>query len=296
MADSADRAEGAGAFRLSGAAADAPPEQSEPQPPRRALCYAHRGARAYLPENTLPAFELAFALGADGIECDVQRSADGRLVIIHDATVNRTTNGIGPVASYSFAALRALNAGRPMRIPTQVPSLEETLDLVRARGGLLNLEIKGASIPDSMATAEAVEPMLRTLDADMRARLLVSSFEHPALALLKERLPWLRVGALYGEREWRQQDLLAPALSLGAEAIHPGLSLVTPALVARAHEAGLRVNVWTANLRRTIRSLLFAGVDGIFSDYPERVVIVRARLAAVRAASPPRPEGPHLAG
>jgi glycerophosphoryl diester phosphodiesterase len=273
-------------------------EHAEARPAPRALCYAHRGARAYLPENTLPAFALAFALGADGIECDVQRSADGRLVIIHDATVNRTTNGMGPVDSYSFATLRTLNAGRAMRIPTQVPSLEETLDLVRARGGLLNLEIKGASIPDAVATAVATEPLLRALDTEMRTRVLVSSFELPAVALLKERLPWLRVGALYREREWRQQDVIAPALVLGAEAIHPGLSLVTPALVVRAHAAGLRVNVWTANLRRTIRALLLVGVDGIFSDYPDRVVVARARLAALGAAarSYPAPPPPSSTG
>ncbi len=249
--------------------------------PRRALCYAHRGARAYLPENTLPAFSLAYDLGADGIECDVQRTSDGHLVIIHDDTVNRTTSGVGLVSAYSFDELRSLDAGRYKGIPAQVPTLEETLALVRARGGLLNLEIKGASIAESVETAEAVEPMLQALDDDMRARLLVSSFAHPAVQLLKERLPWLRIAALYGEREWRGHDMIAPALAMGAEAIHPGLSLVTRALVRDAHEAGLRVNVWTANPYPTIRRLILLGADGIFSDYPERVVIVRARLAAL---------------
>jgi glycerophosphoryl diester phosphodiesterase len=255
---------------------------SEPSPlPRRALCYAHRGARAYLPENTLPAFSLAYDLGADGIECDVQRTRDGRLVIIHDDTVDRTTDGSGPVSAYSFDALRSLDAGRYRGIPAQVPTLDETLALVRARGGLLNLEIKGTSIPESLETAEAAEPALRALDDDMRARLLVSSFEHPAIRPLKDRLSWLRIAALYGEWEWRGRDMITPALEMGAEAIHPRLTLVTRALVRQAHEAGLRVNVWTANRYPTIRRLMQLGVDGIFSDYPERVVIVRARLAAL---------------
>jgi glycerophosphoryl diester phosphodiesterase len=135
--------------------------------------------------------------------------------------------------------------------------------------------------------AEATEPVLRGLDATLRERVLVSSFEHPAVRLLKERLPWLRIAALYGGREWRWQGMLGPALDMGAEAIHPGLRLVTPELIQRAHAAGLRVNVWTANLYPTIRRLIHLGVDGIFSDYPERVVIVRARLAARRRGASP---------
>lgn len=243
---------------------------------RSAVCYAHRGARAYAPENTLLAFELAFDVGAEAIECDVQRSRDGQLVILHDGTVNRTTNGAGLVAQLSFEELRALDAGRAARLPQRIPTLDETLALVRRRGGSINLEIKGESVEESVATAEAVEPALRGLDEGFRARVLVSSFEHPAVRLLKERLPWLRVGALYGGRTWRRRDMLAPALDMGAEAIHPGAGLVTADLVRRAHDAGLGVNVWTANRWNTIRRLIEWGVDGIFSDYPERVVIARA--------------------
>jgi len=261
---------------------------------RRVVCYAHRGARAYMPENTLLAFDLAFDLGADAIECDVQRTSDGRLVIFHDGTVTRTTNGVGFVSAHSFEAIRALDAGWRERIPARVPTLEEALELARARGGHLNLEIKGESLPDALGTAEAVASALRGLDEGPRARVLVSSFELPAVGLLKERLPWLRVAALYGGRQWRRDDMIAPALAIGAEAIHPGLNAVTRANVRRAHEAGLRVNVYTANLWRTIRALIALGVDGIFSDYPERVVIARARLAAhAPTASPGRRHAEH---
>lgn len=247
---------------------------------RRVLCYAHRGARAHAPENTLLAFTLAFDLGADAIECDVQSSRDGALVILHDGALERTTNGSGFVAQRSLAELRALDAGRRWRIPQRIPTLEETLALVRARGGALNLEIKGESEHEAIGTAEAVEPVLRRLEEPLRARLLVSSFTLPAVRALKERLPWLRVAALYGGREWRRQDLLAPALALGVEAIHPAVELVTPALIRRAHAAGLCVNVWTANRRLTIARLLAWGADGLFSDYPERVVIARALATA----------------
>jgi glycerophosphoryl diester phosphodiesterase len=247
--------------------------------PRQVICYAHRGARGHAPENTLLAFDLAFDLGAEAIECDVQRSRDGELVIIHDGTVNRTTNGVGAVAALSFADLRALDAGRVWRIPQRIPTLAETLDLVRRRGGTLNLEIKGESVEESVGTAEAVEPVLRALEEPLRARLLVSSFAHPAVALLKERLPWLRVATLYSGREWQKADMLAPALAMGAKAIHPGVGGATAELVTRAPDAGLRVNVWTANRSTTIRKLIAWGVDGLFSDYPERVIITRAQLA-----------------
>ena len=122
--------------------------------------------------------------------------------------------------------------------------------------------------------------MLHALEEPLRARLLVSSFEHPAVALLKERLPWLRVAALYSGREWQKRDMLAPALALGAEAIHPSVGLTTAELVTQAHAAGLRVNVWTANRLATIRKLIAWGVDGLFSDYPERVIIARAQMVA----------------
>ncbi len=252
-------------------------QHGAPASQRRVMCYAHRGARAYAPENTLLAFALAFDLGAEAIECDVQRSRDGTLVIIHDGTVDRTTTGAGYVAEHRFAELRTLDAGTRWGMPQRVPTLEETLALVRERGAVINLEIKGESLKEAVGTAEAVEAVLRTLDVSFRRRVLVSSFEHPALLLLKERLPWLRIGMLYGD-EWRGKDLLAPALALGAEAIHPGTSLVSRELIRRAHDVGLHVNVWTVNRRSRIHQLITWDVDGIFSDYPERVIIARAQL------------------
>jgi glycerophosphoryl diester phosphodiesterase len=255
---------------------------------RRVVCYAHRGARGHAPENTLLAFALAFDLGADAIECDVQRSRDGQLVIIHDGTVDRTTGGSGLVAAQTLAELRALDAGRRWGIPQRIPTLDETLALVRARGGI-NLEIKGESIEQAVDTARAVEPALRALDVEFRARVLVSSFAHPAIRLLKERLPWLRMGALYGGTDWKRRDMLSPALEMGAEAVHPGVGLVSRELIAAAHAAGLRVNVWTANRWAVIRRLLELEVDGIFSDYPERIVIARAQMSAALPGQPGHP-------
>lgn len=242
------------------------------QAPKPLFAYAHRGARAHAPENTLLAFALAFDLGADAIECDVQLTADGGLVIIHDDTLQRTTNGRGPVATRTLAELRALDAGLGQRLPT----LDETLALCAARDRGVNLEVKAENAAAALATVAALEPALVGLDAARRARTLVSSFDLPALAELKRRLPWLRVATLHGGRAWRRRDLLALALEMGAEAVHPGANLVSAALVERAHQHGLRVNVWTANRWATLRQLLAWGVDGVFSDYPERAVITRA--------------------
>lgn len=240
---------------------------------KHVMGFAHRGARRYAPENTLMAFDLAFDLGADAIECDVQRSRDGALVIIHDGSVNRTTNGWGLVSAMDLDQLRRLNAGARWNMDQRIPTLDETLDLVRRRGGAINLEIKAESQAEALTTAEAVLPVLAALDDDFRSRVLVSSFELSAVALIKRRMPGIRVAALYSGREWRRKDMIAPALEIGAEAIHPGVSLVSEALVTRAHAAGLRVNVWTANRVAVIAGLLSCGVDGIFSDYPERVII-----------------------
>lgn len=238
----------------------------------RLMIFAHRGARAHAPENTLLAFRLGYALGADAFECDVQLTADGRLVVMHDGRLNRTTNGKGPVAARTLAELRELDAGRGERIPT----LDEVLGLARAYGRGVNLEIKAETEAAARATAEALAPTLEALEPEMRPLVQVSSFELGALPGLKQRLGWLRVATLHGGRQWRRRDMLAPALAMGAEAINPGTNLVTTELVRRAHEHGLRVQVWTANRWSTLRALLALGVDGVFCDYPERAVISRA--------------------
>ncbi|HEU0027210.1 MAG TPA: glycerophosphodiester phosphodiesterase family protein [Ktedonobacterales bacterium] len=244
------------------------------------ICYGHRGARGHAPENTLLAFDLAFDLGAEGIECDAQLSADGRVVIIHDNTVNRTTNGRGLVSAMTLEELRSLDAGRLLRLPQRIPTLEETLALVRRRGGLLNLELKADSDDEAVAVAEAVAPILNALPPDdqLRAGLLLSSFNLPAVTRMRALAPWARTAALYGGRAWTRATMIETALKLGVQAIHPHPRILTEDTAHAAHEEGLRVNVWTANRLTTIRQLIAWGVDGVFSDFPERVVIAR-RLA-----------------
>ncbi|HEY7984259.1 MAG TPA: glycerophosphodiester phosphodiesterase family protein, partial [Ktedonobacterales bacterium] len=154
--------------------------------------FGHRGARAHAPENTLLAFDLAFALGADGIECDVQLTADGVLVVIHDATLDRTTSGRGPVARATLAELRELDAGRGQRIPL----LAETLDLCQRAGRQVNLEVKAETVAGALATAEALATQLEARGRAAGADVVVSSFALEAVAAIKRRLPWLRVATL----------------------------------------------------------------------------------------------------
>lgn len=261
------------------------PRTLTPQTPANPICFGHRGARGHAPENTLLAFDLAFDLGADGVECDAQISADGKVVIIHDSTVNRTTNGRGKVTDLSFEELRALDAGRLMRIPQRIPTLEETLALVWRRGGRLNVELKADTEQDAIAVAEAVAPILNAIPASdhLRDCILISSFKLASLTRMRKLTPWARLGALYGGRGWTRTTMIETARKLGVDAIHPHPRIVTDETVRAAHDAGLSVNVWTANRLATIRQLLAWGVDGVFTDFPERVVTLR-RLASVPGA------------
>lgn len=223
------------------------------------LCIAHRGAMGHAPENTLLAVERALALGAPWLEVDVQL-ADGQLVVIHDRRLERTTNGHGRVVDQSFAYLRSLEAGAGQRIPT----LAEVFALVNRRAGL-NVELKG------LGTAL---PVARLLQEQFKngwpsEQIWVSSFNHPELLLLKQQLPAVRLGVLlYGI----PLDYAACGERLGAYSVNPGLDFVSPELVADAHRRGLKVFVYTVDEPDDLAQMQALGVDGVFSNYPERVL------------------------
>jgi len=225
----------------------------------------------------MESFCRAFDMGADGIECDVQRTRDGFLVIVHDGTVDRTTDGTGYVADMTLAELRALHIRGDARHRMCIPLLDEVLGLVVSGERFVNLEIKGESALETYATARATAAKLAALPEHMRARLLVSSFEHTALPIIQQNVPDIRVAPLCGT-EWRARDMIGRARQLGATAIHPAVKLVTGDLVARAHNAGVQVNVWTANQQSTLRHLLRLGVDAVFTDYPDRAIGLRDSL------------------
>jgi glycerophosphoryl diester phosphodiesterase len=227
----------------------------------RPLVIAHRGASAYRPENTLPAYELAVAQRADMIEVDLHRSRDGAAVVVHDAELERI-GGRGEVADASLAEIRRLDAGGGHPVPT----LDELLDGFGARIPF-NLELKQSS-----RGAYAGLPALALEGVRRRGLLggtLFSSFYDPVLAELRALEPAARIALLLSRRA--PQGWVARAHALGAEAVNPELPLVDPDFVARAHGEGLAVYVFTVDPREEMERLLALGVDGLFTNVPDRM-------------------------
>jgi glycerophosphoryl diester phosphodiesterase len=241
------------------------------------LRIGHRGAAAECPENTLASFARAVELGVDMIECDLQLTGDGHVVIFHDWTLERTTNGSGVVRELSLDAIRRLDAGswRNARFDGErVPTLDETLDQVLP-SAQLNLELKcHGPRSDARALAEAaVAAVARRGAFD---RIVFSSFDGACLEELRAVSPEARIGVL-----WNDAKLLpafARADRVSAMALHPRAGTVTPAVIAEAHDRGLRVYVWTVNPLDEILRLVRDGVDGVISDHPERLVEARDLL------------------
>jgi glycerophosphoryl diester phosphodiesterase len=226
------------------------------------LGVAHRGASREAPENTLAAFRRALDAGAAAVECDVQRTRDRGLVVIHDQTVDRTTDGRGPVAALTFAEIRRLDAGRwfdPAFAGERVPSLDEVLDLVRGRA-LVLLEIKNGPMFYEGIEAQIAEALGRhgMIDA-----ALVMSFDHPAVRTMRGAAPEVATGIIYNAR---LVDVAAGARAAGADAACPWWGLVTPGVVADAHDAGLGVFPWTIDEEPAMRRCLAWGVDGVTSN------------------------------
>lgn len=232
------------------------------RPRGRALAIAHRGASREAPENTLAAFRRALDAGAPAIECDVQRTRDGRLVVIHDQTVDRTTDGRGAVAALTFEEIRRLDAGGwfgPAFAGERVPSLDEVLDLVRGRAFAL-LEIKNGPMFYEGIEAQVADALRR---GGMSDAVLVMSFDHPAVRTVRAAAPEVATAIIYSGR---LLDAAGAARAADADALCPGWGLVTGGVVADAHDAGLGVFPWTIDKEAAMRRCLAWGVDGVTSN------------------------------
>lgn len=234
---------------------------------RGVLNIAHRGASGDFPENTLRAFDAAIAAGAAMCELDVQRTADGVLVVIHDDTLDRTTDGVGKVAGSTFAALRRLDAGRwcdPQCAGERVPTLREVLELVRSRCAL-NVELKADGI------AGPVCALIREQHAEETT--LVSSFDWPAIAEVRRIAPAVQTALLTDRAVGRA---LARATTMRVAALNPRHDLVDRELCAAAHQRGLKVYAWTVDDPAEMGRLIDAGIDGIMTNYPARLRALKA--------------------
>lgn len=238
------------------------------QPRSQPLVIAHRGSSAYAPENTLTAFDLAVEQGADAIELDVDLTRDGQVVVMHDATLDRTTNGQGRVNDLTLAEIRQLDAGawRDAAFTGEhVPLLEEVFEAVGQRL-LINIEIKGMSLRGTglEARVAALVEKHNLLD-----RVIISSFNPFALRRIKHIDARLACGLIYApDLPILLRDARLAPLIPGLNARHPHYSQVNKTLVDQLHAQGLIVNVWTVNQASVARAMIQAGVDGLFGDDP----------------------------
>jgi len=223
------------------------------------LCIGHRGAMGHAPENTLASFQKALELGTPCVELDVYY-VDGKLMVFHDDRLERTTNGSGYLLDQNFDYLRSLDAGNGEKIPT----LREVFEAIDLRAGV-NIELKG---PD---TARPVVEFISALrkhgwNDDL---ILVSSFNHRKLAEVRRIDSRIRLGAMI---VGLPVDNAAFAAVLGAYSVHLSLEFIDRRFVDNAHSRGLRVFVFTVNHPDDICKMEKLGVDGVFTNYPERVL------------------------
>lgn len=222
------------------------------------LRIAHRGAKGHAPENTLAAFRKAIGMGADGIELDVHLSADGRVVVFHDATLDRLTGRKGTVAQTDWDTLCTCRVSGE-----KIPSLEEVLDLI-GPGFLLNIELKAGT-----CARPVMEILERYVEKGYAYRqFLISSFDWVALQAVRSLHPEIPLGVL------TETDLslaIGFARTIRAETIHPYFHLLDAGHVGQMQAEGYRVYAWTLNEPGDIARIKSYQVDGIIGDYPERL-------------------------
>jgi glycerophosphoryl diester phosphodiesterase len=225
----------------------------------------HRGAPACAPENTLASFREGLAQGADVIELDVQRAADGHVVVFHDAQLDRTTDGYGPLVERTLAELKTLDAGSwfgPRFAGEPIPTLEEVLAWAKNRVSLF-VELKHGAHAD-LALDAAVAEMI--LAHQMLDQVMAISFDHQALRRIKTHAPDLATAALYVVPP---ADPVALAREIGATAVMPFWQAVSAGDVEHCHDAGLAVHTWGSGA--DYPALIAAGVDAVNADHPAQV-------------------------
>ena len=232
-------------------------------PDGRTINCAHRGASGQAPENTLGALNRALALGADMAEIDVRLTADGRLAVIHDATLERTTDGQGPVGALTMAELKRLDAGAwfgPEWTGERIPELGEVLDLARGKFRL-NIELK----PDHRREPMLDELLRRLASHAGAGRCVVTSFDADLVDELKARAPQQPAGYIFGAGE-----LPGWAFSAKVEVLSAERSLVDAAFCEFAAASDKSVHVWTVDEPTDMRRFQLLGVDAIITNHPER--------------------------
>ncbi|NUH86230.1 glycerophosphodiester phosphodiesterase [Bacillus firmus] len=233
---------------------------------------AHRGATGYAPENTIAGFDLAVDMKADYIEIDVQRSKDGELVVIHDTTVDRTTDGTGKVGNLTFDYLRSLDAGSwkgEQFAGEPIPTFEEILDRYHGKVGIL-IELKAPELYPGIEEQVADALKARNLDKPQNEKIIIQSFNFGSMKTMDQLLPNVPIGVLTSNRV----DTTAEALkefSAYADWYNPSYGIVTKELVNQVHTLGLQIGSWTVLSQEAADFLFEMEVDAIITDYPDYV-------------------------
>jgi len=238
------------------------------------LIFGHRGASGHAPENTLEAFRLAMEMGADGFELDVHMSRDGELVVIHDESVDRTTDGTGLVKDLTLAQLKSLDASNGMGNyrDARIPTLGEVFDLIRNTHHIVNVEVK----TDECFYPQIEEKCLALAkEKGVEDRVIYSSFNHYTLIRLRQLKPDAKLGMLFGDimiKPWEY------AQNMDVDYLHPmKMNIYVPGFADDARRAGYGINMWTINDAQTIQHCLDQNV-GIITNYPDVAVSMRRGL------------------
>ena len=224
--------------------------------------HAHRGASMYAPENTLEAAELAIKMKADAIELDVHLTEDKHVVVSHDNTIGRSSDGEGEINKMTLAHLHKYNFNKSHSeyAVCRIPTLEEFYELIKPTNMFLNVEIKG--------DCGEIEPYLVKIAKKFGLvdRVLYSSFNHDALVRIKELEPSCKTGLLYGEAI---PDVVNYCKKRGYDAVHPFHGELTDEIISSCLENNIMVNAWTVDDREVMKRLYAAGVTGIITDCPD---------------------------
>jgi glycerophosphoryl diester phosphodiesterase len=229
------------------------------------MCIAHRGASSYAPENTLAAFDLALAMGIRHIELDVHCTRDGQVVVIHDETVDRTTDGTGPVMSYTLAELRCLDAGTWFGAEFAGQRVATYAEILARYGGRVHIhtEIKGHTAQLAQRTVDLIRQY------NMTAQVTMTSFQQPPLQDIRTYAPELPTGWLVREAS---ETIITQAQQLGVTQLCPHAATVTAALVRHLQAQGFVVRAWGVTNETLMRQVVDAGADGMTVNFPDKLM------------------------
>lgn len=237
--------------------------------------FAHRGASAYAPENTVEAFALAMEQGADGIELDVQMTKDGQVVVIHDETIDRVSDGTGAVRDYTLEELKKFHFSNHMENYENavIPTLKEVLDLIKSSNMLLNIELKTGIYWYPNLEEKTMELVK---EAGMEDRVIYSSFNHYSIKKILELNPHAECAFLYSDVILNVDKY---AKNAGVCGLHPAVyHLKMAEFLKEYQESGLKVRVWTVNKKEDMEKFIKADLEAVITNYPDKALEIRNAL------------------